>query len=1008
MMRMKSPKLHTIRAMALIILTAFLLPSLSTVTEAADPHVHEAQKIPLRSIQAQPQGLKYAIITNTELSEEFLDLALWRSMRGTRAEIFLIDGQGSILEGQQGRDDAEKLFNAITEIYDDSGGSLEYLLLGGDSEIVPTRYLWANASRWGYDDSYLSDVYFSSPGTDWDMDRDGRYGERDDMESFGIDNLSFPIKVGRFPVSDRTEAERMVRRVIDYETSPPPGDWLKRGIISSSLMERPNWPNDPETPEDEGFDPYKDNAYKAFSNYTKRFIPISLDIIEAHDYQEYFGGKYNLSVDGLDDSTLRDLLDQGSSFMTFAGQSFYDIDFGHSPPIAYSLAHYRVNSGNVSGAAGFGLALTYEDTANLTNGGKLPVVYISSCDSANFSSPGDTSLENIVHAENGGAICMIGSTGVSWRGEGENYSLGNWYLTSQFWKKMMGDQRPGDALYANKQEYIDQKWDEFATKEVLLIELYTYNLLGDPALTSWIGTPAELSSTIDAEENHYAGGDILSVRLTNAIGVPVANADIAIRSNDTGKVFTAASGPDGWAHIETRFSSGGNATILAHSKNYIPVASSITILDAPLDLQVDASSVAVAPMPLSETRTATLNFTVKNIGGRDSEGTSVGIYIGELDVDPDKWPGPVVSEVFDIEQGSSKQFQFEMQPMRSWDVISIGVNSDQVEINLVNNIASIQLDVNARPRFLPSELLVMQEDQQGGGLFNISQMVFDPDDEETDLLYTLGTGSPPWCSMNGHILDVRPPGNWSGTFGVTVRVSDGLATDLSELDIFVEPMNDAPVVTGIQPNYTVTVDRPFLITYNAMDLEGDAVSVDIETDLARLKILGETIRMVPYPEDRGIHEVKMIFSDGNGGFTNITFELNIIDNSEDLYFSHPSIHMKDAVAGEDYSYRIEVDGDLSTNATYQDDSPLFQIDPSTGWIRFKPDGDDAGDHWVRITVTSGNTSIERTFLLKISKAEDGVPVIWYILGVIAVVLLIAVAGVVLWRGPGVVQYGLEE
>ena len=954
-----------------------------------------------------PQSLKYAIITTEDLSDEFQDLAIWRSSTGLKAEIFTIDGQDSILSGRSGADDAESLFEAIKEIYGSSGGSLEYLLLGGDSEIIPTRYLWANASRWGYDDTYLSDVYYSSPETEWDADGDGRYGERDDIEIIGIENISFPLKVGRFPVSNSTEALRMVRNVIEYESAPEPGNWTGKGVIATSLMERPNVLNDPNTTEDEGFDPYKDNAYKAYANYTKRYLPRALDLIEFHDYTEYEGGLYSNTTDGFNVGDIPAALNEGCSFFSFAGQSYYDIDYGHSPPIAYSLAQYIDPNGLSSGGGAFAEALTYEDNWNLTNGGKMPVVYMSSCDSVNFSSPGDTSLENMVYAPNGGAICLIGSTGVSWRGEGVDYSLGNWYMISKFWQNMIGTQMPGDTLYWLKQHYIDSKWDEIATKEVLLIELYTYNLLGDPAIHAWIGDPVELTVST-ANSDLYAGGDIHTVRATNPMGSPLPNLIVTLYLEETDEVFTALTGPDGYADVRTSFSAGGNVSVSVIGKNYIPHSSNIIALDEPMDLEVDENSISISQLPLTEGATATLSFSIKNVGGRDAENVTVMVMPGDAPDDINDWDLPYHSAIIAINKGETVDIDVTVDPLRSWKRISVGVISSQVENDLMNNIGSLVLDVNARPRFLSIGLLEMEEDTPGGGIFDLSEKVYDPDDDERTLSYSLATGSPEWCVIEGHDLRITPPSNWSGTFDITLRVSDGLSEDITTASIFVSPVNDPPRIVGIQSNYTASVDIPFSIVLQMTDVEGGPLEISLNTTLERLRISGNSLRMVPYSEDIGTYFVQLRIKDDQGGNATYSFMLEIMAPSGRLHFSEPSIHLPDARTGSKFNYKINIEGDLVSGARFSDDTHLFDIDPETGEIEFEPSGSDIGEHWITITVVTGNITIERTFHLEIREGQEENTTLYLILGLIVAILLLAVIGVIFWSGPKVEQYGLEE
>ncbi|MGA1873897.1 MAG: C25 family cysteine peptidase [Thermoplasmatota archaeon] len=945
----------------------------------------------------------YLIITSSELLPYFQPLAGWRSQMGLKAEIHTVEDS---LESS-GRDPAEKLFNYISSVYQETDGGLRYLLLGGDSDIVPTRYLHANASKFGLDDHYLSDLYYSSPLLEWDSDDDGIFGEREDIESIGVENISFPLVVGRAPVRTANEAELFVQRTIGYETDPPEGDWFERGIISSSLMDTPNRIDDPITPEDEGYNAYKDNGYKAVENYTLAYIPRSLDIISAHDYTLYRGGSYSGSNDTLKEDTLPTLLSNGSAFFTFAGQSFYDVEYPVSPLLAYSLAHWFDDSGTATPSSlGFQPALTYQDTFNLTNGGKLPVVYISSCDSANFSDPGDRDLENLLYAPEGGAICLIGSTGISWRGEGEDYSLGNWYLMSRFWQNYMSSNRPGDSLFELKEQYLDQKWDEIASKEPLLVGLYTYNYLGDPALRSWVGSPRNFQVHLPSLEV-FAGGDSLELEVRDILGTPVAGATVSIYKEDESAVHVSATGPDGKVSAWSDFSSGGSAKLTITHRNYLPYITNITVLDEPANVRIDPSSIEYSPSNPSESLPLNVTVTVENSGGRDLDGLSIALFSEEVTDLRGDLPEALDLAELDLERGSSTKVVLSADPVRSWKRLWVAALPPDDEVNLGDNIASIEIRVNARPRFLPYPYLELSEDPEGPVIFDLEPGVFDPDGNV--LYFELLEGSPEWITLNTNgTLVVRPPQNYTGIVSIKVRVTDGLAQDTTSVDILVSSENDPPALIDLLPGYRAIVDTPFSLRLNIIDAEGDDVSVQVLGGPAQFKPAGDIIRFVPYEEDIGNYSVRIIVTDSLGANRTYLVDLEILGPSERLYFTEPSMHLPAARVGSRYSHRIGIDGDLAENAVFSVNSTLIGIDPETGALSFTPGDGDKGTHWIKVTVTSGDVSISRSFILEVEE-ERSVPswIVWgLMIGIIA--LVVVIVGLYLWSGPRLEQYGLEE
>lgn len=983
-----------------------IIISLLTLTAIQFPPAEHKDSFVSGATSGADDAISYAIITTRDLAPSFAPLRTWRSQMGLKSEIYLLDGAEGILKGS-GSDDAEKLFNFITDLHDLTGGKLEYVLLGGDSDLVPTRYLHAGAAKFGMDDRYLSDVYYSVPGLDWDRDGDAVYGERGDIEAVGIENITFKIKVGRAPVRNTTEADRFVANVIGYETAPPGGEWTNRGIISSSLMDVPNRIDDPLTPEDEGYNNYKDNGYKAVENYTMAFIPRSMDLVHVHDYTRYEGGMYSGVNDTLKENTLKDLISEGAAFFTFAGQSYYDVEYPVSPVLAYSLANWFDPNGTAYPPGnGFQPALTHDDTRDLQNGGMLPVVYISSCDSANFSDPEGLDLSNMVHAPDGGAICLIGSTGISWRGEGEDYSLGNWYLMSRFWQNYISTNRPGDSLFDLKNDYITSKWDELASKEAFLVGLYAYNYLGDPALTGWVGEPRELRMA-GGDETQFAAGDLYDIEVKNALGSPISSALVSIYMEGTNEVFTGTTGPDGKASVPTAFSTGGTARVTVTSRNHLPLISEIEVEDEPVDVTLVQGSLGYTPVRPTEDSLMTITATVENTGASVEGNITVSLYDVEV-TDPSSYlPSEITNSSVSLSGSEPSTVSFEVFPLRSWKRLWVLVKPSFGEIDLSDNIAFIDVEINARPRFLPTGPFEVREDPEEPGRMDLRTIVFDPDQQT--LQFQLVEGAPKWITIQDDFyLTVSPPLNFSGIVSVGLRVWDGLAKDSTTIDVFISSVNDPPAIIDLAPGYRAVVDSPFTLRLDIIDAEGDEVEVRIESDIPSLTVTGNMIRFVPYMGDVGEHPVIIELEDTLGANTTYAFILEVVPSGDRLYFIEPSMHLPDAYVSSRYSHEVGIEGALSSTAVFEDNTTLFDIDPQTGTISFSPSEEDVGEHWIKITVKSGNVTISRSYVLEVRESRNMPSWIFFGLGAGMVILLVAFIGFYLWSGTKMEQYGLEE
>lgn len=969
----------------------------------AFPFGQEYNPVPTRSDIASV-NVEYLIVTTSALEDAFTPLAEWKMRLGFQTRIHLLDGPEGILETGHGRDDAEKLFDHISQVYTESSSNLTYLLLGGDAEIVPYRYLHSGSGRFGLDDEYLSDVYYSCPGFEWDPDGDGKYGELDDIRISGPENLTFPLIVGRVPASTSEEAERYVQRAIQYESDPPEGDWIKRAIFASSLMDRPNILDDPLTSDDEGYNPNTDNGYIAIQRL-RQFIPYTMMLEEFHDYDRHWGGNYTAENDTLLLNTLPDAISGGASIVSFAGQSFYDADVWN-PPTAYSLAQWFDPTGTANGSLGFQPALSSEDLADLNNGDMLPVAYFSSCDSANFSDPDDADLSNLVIAPSGGAICLIGSTGVSWRGEYDliEGGFGNWYLMSAFWERFFMSEMPGRSMYEVKGSYLRTFFRFEILSERVLSGVYTYNYFGDPSLTGWIAPPRELNVALNRTGIHAGGEDVLAT-VSIPAGSPVYNARVSIYMNGSDAPFSGYTDDKGQVLIPTFFASEGEASVTASKRGYLPMIGYVDVLPWPPDISIVASSLEIT-QNATESKPLKVRASVRSEGGPHEGEVKVGLFAVALDID-EFWPEAIMEFVLELEQGSSVEVFFNIShPDPLWKRLSIGVRPLAGEMDLADNILSFPVSVNSRPVILPSTVVL---DEDTSRYYDLSDAVFDPDTPMDSLTITKGPGSPEWITLTASkFLFIEPPQNWSGEIDLLIIVSDGLETGHGTIRISVTPINDAPVLRSVDEIIRCHANSPMLFYLDPYDAEGEAVTISIVEGPDFVSVSVHSIRLMASELDLGIHTLILNASDPSGGHTRYNLSIEVLPVLNDLYFMEPSLYLTPAIIGRHYSYAIKLGGDLSANATFSDNSTLFDIDPVSGVMQFRPVKADRGEHWIKITATSGNFSISRSFILRVEKDGGGPNLLtWALLGAIAFLAALVIA-VYLWGGRRLEEYGLEE
>ena len=154
---------------------------------------------------------EYIIITSSTLESTFQDLATWKNNFLTGAGVYTVSW---ITSNYTGVDNQDKIRNFIIDKYTNNG--LKYVLLGGDTGVVPYRGFYIYTGGY-YDYDMAADMYFAHLDGSHNSDGDSYYGETNDNVDFYAD-----VAVGRAPVDNTTEAAAFVDKVIAYEQMTKP------------------------------------------------------------------------------------------------------------------------------------------------------------------------------------------------------------------------------------------------------------------------------------------------------------------------------------------------------------------------------------------------------------------------------------------------------------------------------------------------------------------------------------------------------------------------------------------------------------------------------------------------------------------------------------------------------------------------------------------------------------------------------------------------------------------
>lgn len=399
-----------------------------------------------------PASKNMLIVTDPSLMELFEGLALRRTDQGILTQVVTTDYVYSV---SSGRDEAEMLRNFVKD-YRASYG-LDYLLLGGDVNLVPYRKAYAMTCEAGIharEDSLPCDLYFSDLDGDWDANGNGVFGEVED----GVD-LYPDIWVGRAPVENPAEAETFLANIAAYEDCLQ-DDFYQRVLFLAEIL----W-----------WSPYTNSA-ESKELIDEEYLPDFLDITKL--YQAL--GNENLA-------TTVAAMNEGQNFINHDGHAWYS---------TLGVGDDYMNISDVN-------ALDSDRRFAAT-------MYSIGCWSAAFDF--DAIAEHFLTNPDAGSVGFIGNSSYGWGSPGNpcyGYSdaldhlfhdllYSDWSLTT------------GQLLAMTKEYFIPfSQWEN-----VYRWHQYDVNLLGDPSVRPYRACPSIV--LIDCPDHAAPGTQYFPVQVTGA------------------------------------------------------------------------------------------------------------------------------------------------------------------------------------------------------------------------------------------------------------------------------------------------------------------------------------------------------------------------------------------------------------------------------------------------------------------------------------------------------------
>ena len=419
--------------------------------------------------------VRYLIVTSTALAADFQVLADWKTRRGVPAVVRSLDWIEA--NARRGSDRAETLRNFLQDAYALWG--VDWVLLGGDIEVVPTRLASSNVSS--SVNLVPTDLYFACLDGTWNANRNALWAEpaTGPMNLGDQADLSAELWVSRAPVRTSLEAQRFVQKTMRYETPFVP-TYQNEALFLAEVLSPADY--------DSG---QAINLDGAALTEQLRAAAIPMSVTQSRQYETWF--QYPGSTP-ISKASALSALGAGANLVNHMGHGF--------------IYNMSVGDGSIVNA----------EAEALANGDRTYVMFLLNCTALAFDS--NSLGERFVLAPNGGAVGVIGSSREAYPNTSIEYNR-------NFFQELFADGNIhlGSALAAARQArtgftFFDtqDRWTHFIL-----------NALGDPELSIWSGP------VVAPVVTHAGTIDIDAASLlvhVEATAVPVPNATVCLWKGD--------------------------------------------------------------------------------------------------------------------------------------------------------------------------------------------------------------------------------------------------------------------------------------------------------------------------------------------------------------------------------------------------------------------------------------------------------------------------------------------
>ena len=470
-------------------------------------------------------GNEYLIIYDSAKLTQWMPLSDIYAQRGMNVEMVPVQ---TILSQSVGADNQAKIRNYLIAYY--GANSLRYVLLAGDSDLIPHRGMYVNMGNGGEVDADIpADMYYCCLDGNWNNDNDNYWGE-----TFEND-LAPEFAIGRFCYNSDAEIANFINKVMSYTIAPVVSEIKSSLFVGEWLWDGPTWGGD-----------YMDEMIGGSSahGYTTVGVPTTWNISTLYDrtygYSEAWGA-----------SQLYPLLSQGPNLVNHLGHS----------NTTYCM---RMNNNNVN-------------NTNIANNGSnhnYSIYFTQGCYAGAFDNrttetgqyTSDCITEKFTSIQNA-AVGMISHSRYGWGMQGSTDGASQ-YLHRQYIDAIFGEN-------INELGYtlVDSKIDNIPyiqNSPVMYWVTYETNLTGDPAMPVWSDTPQQIIAQLPS---------VWSLGITSyQIQTNAPNASFRIK-DDMGIIFETEADATGLINVNLLQSlTPGDYNIYINAPNFFGYQTQVSVV----------------------------------------------------------------------------------------------------------------------------------------------------------------------------------------------------------------------------------------------------------------------------------------------------------------------------------------------------------------------------------------------------------------------------------------------